>query len=197
MFENPAFDRVRRLFADQFEPDGADFLYRKSMKGAPIRVSASERDRFVEAFNRSIKFRIWGLVGGLIVLCMALAFYAAAAHSTPSNTVLYSGFGAILAAYMAAHYWTWNAPLRELQGRSTLGPARSRAEMRRLLLAKMTYREIAGVAGTALIVLFQINRKQDLLAGRNLLCLILAAIILVLAAAQALRKWRYDAKQTP
>ena len=51
MFNNLHFDRVRQLFADQFEPEGTGFLYRKSIKGAPIRVTAVERDRFVAAFN--------------------------------------------------------------------------------------------------------------------------------------------------
>jgi hypothetical protein len=55
MFGDRHFDRVHQLFAEQFEPDGADFLYRKNMKSAPIRVSVAERDAFVAAFRRACR----------------------------------------------------------------------------------------------------------------------------------------------
>ncbi len=59
MFRNRNLDRVRDLFADQFEPSGDGFLYRKSMKGAPIPVSRDERERFDADFHRRLRKLMW------------------------------------------------------------------------------------------------------------------------------------------
>ncbi len=67
------FDRVRQMFADQFEPDAQGFVYRKSMKGAPIRVSAVERDRYIATFNRYTRYASWrhhGREQSSLVLCL-------------------------------------------------------------------------------------------------------------------------------
>ena len=40
------------MFADQFEPNEQGFVYRKYMKGAPIQISAAERARYIDTFNR-------------------------------------------------------------------------------------------------------------------------------------------------
>ncbi len=169
MFGNQGFDRVRQMFAAQFEPDGNDFIYRKYSKGAPIRVSASERDRYIEVFSRGTKFRSWGIAGGTIFLILALTFYAMETNTDISRLAIFGGLGAMMAAYMASHYRAWNLPARELRDRSTIGEARSRAEMKRRLLAKLTYGEIASVAGTSVILLIQIDSKRDLFSGWNLL----------------------------
>lgn len=179
------------MFAAQFEPDGNDFVYRKYAKDAPIRVSASERNRYIEAFNRSTKFRLWGVTGGTIFLILMLAFYSVETNTDISGPPLYCGLGAIMAAYMVGHYWAWNRPTRELRERGTIGEARSRAEMKRRFLAKLTYGEIVGAAGTSIIPLIQVDLKRDLFSGWNLLWLVLAAFILCLAAVQAYRKWRF------
>lgn len=131
-----AYDRVRQSFADQFEPNGQGFLYRKYMKSAPIRVSAAERDRYIAAFNRYIRYASWGTGGGTVLLAFSLIGYAAAAGVDLPEAAFYWGIGAILVASMVGYYWYWNLPARELRDRGAVGETRSRAEVSRLLLEK-------------------------------------------------------------
>src|SRR6185437_16090333 len=62
---SPQYDRVRQLFADQFEEDGDGYLFRMNLKGPAVQVSADERDAFVATFNRSFTRLTWGLIATL------------------------------------------------------------------------------------------------------------------------------------
>jgi hypothetical protein len=139
MFGNHHFDRVREMFADQFEADGSDYIYRKNVKGAPIRVSAAERLSFIEDFNRRLKFTLWGLMAGTLVLILSLAFYTVHFDQEFTEAPIYIGLAIIMAVYMAAYFRIWNAPERELARRPVIGQARTRDEVRQLMFQKMTY----------------------------------------------------------
>jgi peptidoglycan/LPS O-acetylase OafA/YrhL len=191
MFANHGFDRVRQMFADQFEPDADNFVYRKNTKGAPIRVSAAEREKYVTTFDKFIKYGSWGIAGGVILLCLLTVTYAVQTATDVSDTALYIGFGAILTIFMGGHFWAWNLRARELRGRGTVGEARSHAEVRQRMLSKLTYGQIAVVGGIALLALLQINRG-DPFSGRNAIWLILAILAVVVSISAAFRKWRVD-----
>jgi len=195
MFGNGSSDLARQMFADQFEPDGDDFLYRKSLKGAPIRVSASERDRYVATFNRHMKYRFWGIGGGMAVVCTAAIFIAVQTGTKVWDAAIYAGVGLIGVAFMADYFWAWNLPARELRLRPTVGDARSRAQMRQLLLARMTYGQIAGGAGFAVFLLARLWIQKDMLSGWNILWAVLAVFMLAATAIQAFRKWRLDSAE--
>jgi hypothetical protein len=63
-----AWDRARQAFADQFEQDGSGFVYRRSQKGAAIRVSAEEHDRFIGEFNSNLRRANWIIYVGLTLV---------------------------------------------------------------------------------------------------------------------------------
>lgn len=192
MFGNHQSDRVRQLFADQFEIDGEAFLYRKNMKGAPVRVSASERDEFIAAFNHRLRYRLWGIIPGTILLIAVLVIFTPDVRSVTSQIVMYIGLGILLAIFMCAYWWAWTAPFRELERRPTLGAPRSRAETRKVMLARMTYGQLgAGLLAIAAL-LFEADAKNDLLVGWNRLWLVVAALGVIGIAFQAHRKWRFD-----
>lgn len=189
------FDRVRQMFADQFEPDAQGFVYRKYMKGAPIQVSSAERDRYITKFNRYLKYASWGMFGGLLFLGISLAIYATAAGIDLPDMPIYVGIGAIFVAFMAGYYWFWNLPARELRGRGTMGEGRSRAEIRQLFLEKLTYGQIAAGAGAGVVLLLRVKTSSDLLSGWNILWTGLAAALFILCAIQAFRKWRFESQR--
>jgi hypothetical protein len=195
MFGGSNFDRSRKMFADQFEPDGQNFLYRKYMRGAPVRVSAAERDRYAATFDRFLKYQFWGMAAGIVVLTASVVSYAVVTNVDLPVMALYAGLGAILAAFMAGHFWIWNFPARELRGRPTIADTRSRAEMKRLYLERLTYGQIATAAGAAIVLLLRFRSGGSLLSGWNLLWTGMAAVMLVLCAVQAFRKWRLESKQ--
>src|SRR5689334_3715417 len=78
-----AFD-ADQLFADQFEPqaDGS-YLYRKSSRGAPIPVTAAERDGFVASFARSRTWLQRGFLAALLMIVIVFAGVAWAGQEVP------------------------------------------------------------------------------------------------------------------
>jgi len=190
-----SFDRVRQMFADQFEPDAQGFLFRKYMKGAPIPVSTAERDRYIATFNRFTRYASWGIAGGTIFLIATIALYATIAGVALPDMALYLGLGASFVAYMAGYFWIWNLPMRELRDRGAIGEARSRAEIKQLFLEKTTYGQIAASAGVGIVLLIRSQSNGGLLSGWNLLWAGSGAALLVLCAIQAFRKWRFETQR--
>jgi len=124
MFGNQSSRRVREIFADQFELLGDNYVYRKHLKGAPIRVSADERENYIAAFDAYIRYGSWGIFAGAIILGISMAVYAVETATSLSDTLLYVGLGSITVAFMAGYYWVWNVPARELRGRGTVDESR-------------------------------------------------------------------------
>ena len=195
MFRDNYREWSGRLFADQFEPDGQNFIYRRSMKGAPIPVSAAERDRYIGVYAKFQKYSFWGTAIGTGVLIISFATYAVAIGVEPPMMTIYIGLGAIVAVSMAGHYWSWNLPARELRDRGVVGEARSRAETRRLVLARMTYGQIAIGAGAGIFFLLKARSGGDMFSGWNLFWTCFAIAALILSAVQAFRKWRLESRQ--
>jgi hypothetical protein len=193
MFRNRHFDQVKQLFADQFTPDGAEFIYRKSSKGAPIRVSSSEREDFIAAFNRQLRLASWGIVFGTVLLIGLLVMLAPAGpDSSIGQMGIYIGIGAIVAIFFASYQWAWNAPVRALQRRPVVGQPLSRTEIKRMMLDRITYGQL-GIGVLAIgALLLKVSAKHDLFASWNRLWLLLAAIGLAGIGVQAFRKWRMD-----
>ena len=84
-----AWAASRKSFADQFEQDGSGFIYRRSQKGEAIRVSADERNRFIDDFNRNLRRGMWmmyigvslGLLG--VILFSVLLFSVFTSSTRP------------------------------------------------------------------------------------------------------------------
>jgi peptidoglycan/LPS O-acetylase OafA/YrhL len=192
MFNNPHFDRLRQSFSDQFEPDGSSFLYRKWMKGAPIRISREERDEFVRAFNRRLRYSAWSIVPTTVILILLLAWLVPDTKSATANFATYFGIALILFPFMAGYYWAWNAPARALVHRPEVGPPRSRQEARKIGFSKMTYGQLgfAALAGIALV--WKVSADTDIRHGWGRLWLVFAGLLIAGAGVQALRKWRIE-----
>jgi hypothetical protein len=129
-------------FAAQFDPDGADYVYRHAYRGAAIPVSAAERDAFVAAFNRAVGLQVLAAGVGflaLLVLTIRLIFvplaYLIAAIVAASL---------VLTGLVMTIFWrAWQTPARALSGRAPVAPPLTPAEARRAANAKMTWPQIA------------------------------------------------------
>ncbi len=93
---------------------------------------------------------------------------------------------------MVGYYWAWNAPARELERRTPVGSARTREEVRRLMLSKITYGQLGFAVLAAFALLWNASTKGDVLHGWGILWVVFAAALVVIAAIQAFRKWRFD-----
>ena len=175
-------------FADQFEPQECGFLYRRSLRGAPVQVTASEREAFIETFVRRAKILTWLLFAAILVLVFAEVGYASAHGIEVQDWWTYLGTLLMVAGFVIAWVRIWNAPTAHLQGRPPVGPETSRAEVRRKMRAKMSWGQIAAFG--ALLVFTMVVNLPDEEATANI-----GDWLLVLMAGIALLGWAYVAIQ--
>lgn len=190
MFYNSHFDRVRQLFAEQFSGDSRGFVYRKGQKGAPIRLSEIERDEFVAAFNKRIRYASWSLIPATVGLILLLVWLVPDTDSAAGQMATWVGIAAILVPFMAIYYWAWNAPSRELERRTPAGAALTKEEARTLALSKITYGHLMLAALMGLGLVWKTSTKTDVFHGWGVAWLVFGGALIVLAGLQAIRKWR-------
>lgn len=193
LFENEGLERSRQMFVDQFESSGKKILYRKRGKGAPIAVTADERDRFIKNYesdrSRLMTYLLVGMVLGVV------AIFAFIPIAKLNGFVL--GMGLTIAALAFAipySYWMWSAPDRELKGRPVEGEPLSKAQYWRKHFSKISYRYMAGLAALSLLPLSRIPRHGGLWTPENLFNAGCAAFILFCVAAMAIMKWRVESR---
>jgi hypothetical protein len=191
-FDTRRYDQTFSLFDAQFEPDGADYLYRKSMKGAPIRVSAAERDAFVAAVRRIFPRMVWGFVAATVVGIVVLALLSIDRDGEASSLYIYGLVAALVCAFGGLCWWVWNAPARALDRRVAVGPERTRAEARRLALARMTWGQLAAGAGATAFGWWHLVADRDITTGWNRLWLIGGVVLAGLLAWRAVQKWQME-----
>jgi hypothetical protein len=69
-------DHLEEIFLRQFEQDGDHFRYRRHGRGAPIPVSAEEKEEFRLEYRQASTRMIWGSVASVmlaITLCVLVA----------------------------------------------------------------------------------------------------------------------------
>jgi len=187
-----SWTQARRSFADQFEPRGADFIYRRSQKGEAFKVSATERNRFVERFDQHLRRSGWIMGIGLAVVLgggVAIAMYR---NTGPSQLAIFAGIGLVMVPYLAYFRWAWAEPARELANRIPVAGKRSPEEVQRLRFQRITYGQLAGTASSGLVIPFVGSSYGDVFSGWNRLWLLFGGAIVLLAVVQALRKWRFE-----
>jgi hypothetical protein len=192
MFNNPHFDRVRQLFADQFSAGATGIVYRKGQKGAPVRVSETERNEFVSTFNKRIRYAAWSIFPATVALILLLVWLIPDVDSPSAQIAVWVGIAAILVPFMVIYHWAWNAPSRELGGRPPEGPALTENEARAVAFSKITYGQLGLAALTGVALVWKMSTKTDVLQGWGVIWLVFGAALLVLAGIQAIRKWRFS-----
>jgi hypothetical protein len=191
MFNNAHLLRLRQAFADQFSSDEHGFVYRKYQKGAPIRVSEIERDRFVATYAKRLRYAMWSLVPTTVGLILLLAWLISEADGPVAQIAAWVALAAMLVPFTAYSLWAWSAPSRELQRRTPAGPALTTEEARALGLSKITYGQLSLAAIMGVGLIWKMSIKSDVFHGSGLVWLLSGAVLTILAGVQALRKWRF------
>jgi O-antigen/teichoic acid export membrane protein len=192
VFGNSHFDRIRQLFADQFEHDGREFLYRKNQKGPAIRVSEQERDTFVAAYNRRLKYAFWAIIPATIVLILLLAWLFPDVDSAAGIIAIWVGLVAILLPFVVVHRLAWHAPSRELQRRTPESDALTKEEARKLAFSKITYGQLIFVALFGVGLIWKMSGEAGLFHGWGAVWSLFGGGLISLACVQAVRKWHHD-----
>ena len=191
------FMRVRELFSDQFEPDGVDFVYRKGLKGAAIRVTRAERDQFISAFYRKIRFATWLIIPATFILIAALVVFVPNADGSQAQLASLAGVALIIAIFLPSYLWAWNAPARELERRPSESGPLTREKVRQVMYARMTYGQLAIAAASGPLLVWKVSAKNDVLHGWGVLWLAFAGLLILGAVVQAVRKWLFERKRLP
>lgn len=195
MLGNPYLDRVRESFAEQFEPDGSGFLYRESMRGAAIPVTRAERDGFVAAFNRRLRYAAWAMVPTTFVPLILMIVLLPGPDDDIVSVVIGGSLGVGILLFLVVHRWAYKAPIRELGARPTATAPRSREDMRRRMFAKMSYGQLSFAAVGGPLLVWKVSLQYDVWRGWGLLWPAFAAMIVVTAIIMALCKWRFERKE--
>ncbi len=200
LFNNDAMTQIHKTFADQFEADGTNYFYRKSSKGPPIRISATERDDFIAIFSKQIKYLMWGSVAIVVVCCMAAVFILPDQNPDSQGYFTWILVLAFVPLFMLAYLWLWYGPSLTLKDRPFVGEARSSAEVRQRMLANMSYGQIFSMAVVGWVLpLSKMNWQQPLLSNVNLFWGGIIAALTGACAWLVYLKWRAgsDANNPP
>jgi hypothetical protein len=194
MISSPAdtWGRVRQTFADQFERDGTNFIYRRSQTGDAIRVSAEERANFIEEFDRNLRRAKWIIYIGVTLVLGGFIGFSLLRGSDSSQAAILIGIAIAMIPYFAYYRWTWAAPTRELGSRTPIAGERSADDVRRLRFRRLTYRQLAAAAFGGVMIPFFGSSRQDVFSGWNRLWFAFGCALVLLCAVQAFRKWRFE-----
>lgn len=179
------------MFAGQFQPDGDGFIYRKNMKGAAIRVTAAERERYIAAYKKSFRYSVWGGAGAVILFVFGAIFFFDNGGET-SGAVTGTVFLLLMVFYLLASYWAMSAPARELRGRPTLGEPATRTEVRNAFLRSMSYRQMATVAVMLSLLMFSKGPWQKLSSEWKVVAWAGIGVLLAALVFRAYQKWQLE-----
>jgi hypothetical protein len=146
--------RVKQAFAAQFTPDRDGHIYRRGQRGPGIRVTAAERDSFVETFDRGVIRLAWSMVLAATLLLGSLGLFSIelpwplSGHEEAVATLL------LIASFMLAWWWIRNAPVRALERRATIDQGVPGVAYRRAMLVAMPWSitVVAALFQVALVV---------------------------------------------
>ncbi|MGN7161789.1 hypothetical protein [Sphingomonas sp. SAFR-052] len=189
MFGNDHLDRVQQSFADQFSDAGHDFIYRKSQKGPPIRVTRQERDLFVAQFGKTIRYTMWAVIPATFGLILLLAWLTPSADSPSADYGVWIGVAAILLPLVTIMLVAWTAPSRHLRDRTPEGSPLSRGEARELAFSKISYLQLAGGVVVGILFASEFVTASEPLEGHQLIKAVFGTLLLPLAVVQTVRKW--------
>ena len=191
------WDRVEQAFANQFEPDGENFRYRRWQKSAPLSVTSAERAQFIRQFHLRLRYASFGIFIATISLIAGFVLFAGTGQSQESDLGIWISLGIILVLFTSYWFWAYTAPSRALARRTPVGRARSREEMRRLSLGRISYGQLAGAAVAAWVMAYFYSRGHDMFSGWYLFWPFFAGAITITSALQALRKWHLESADRP
>ena len=191
MFVDVHLARVKQAFAAQFTPDRDGHIYRRGQRGPGIRVTAAERDRFVETFDRGVIRLAWSMVLAATLLLGSLALFSIELPWPLSGHEEGVAIALLLPSFMLAWWWIRNAPMRALDRRATIDQGVPGADYRRAMLAEMPWSipVIAALFQVALIVRVAVF-EPDPFGPQQWSYYAIAIVGLTGMAVIALFKWR-------
>lgn len=187
-----SWDQLRQSFAEQFEPAGANFVYRRSQKGEAISVSPKERTKLIDEFGQNIRRSMWIMYAAMAMIFGVVLGFSLLKDVNLTQIDILVILVAATVPYVAYYRWAWAAPSRMLAGRTPIAGERSPDEIQRIRFKRVTYRGLAVAGFAGALVPFYGSAHQDIFLGWNRLWLGFGGGLTLFAAVQAFRKWRFE-----
>lgn len=177
---------LERSFRMQFEPDGDQWIYRRSAKGRGVKVSAAEMEVAVSDYLRRVRRMIL-----LIVFATFAALTVAFIFSRDgeiSDIMLWLLVLPVVVVTGVGSLWIYRAAARSFKGRQQIGRDVSGAELRQRYLAQMGYGQLAlTFAIGGFIIVRQVKHWPPV--GSDWAWVALGSAVATLAAIQTIRKF--------
>ncbi len=186
---------ANRLFEDQFEPaegGGADkggFVYRRSMKGAPIAVTAAEKEAFIASYRRRMRLLPLVGAGGMMAVIFGIVFLLPGVDMEHNKVLTWSLVLPFIVAVFVFQRWFWDAPMRALAARAPVGPPLAPAEITKRRMAQIGYGQLAILPIFVGYMLWKLSARLHPGPGWEHLWILPALALAALSLVQALRKW--------
>jgi len=183
------------VFRAQFTTDGGAYLYRRGKKGAAIRISADEYQRFVDDFSRATRRQRWGLYAVLSVTMLGVVGWAMMTdqdvEGAPFSIALYASLIAEMVVFVWLAMRNYGRPARVLERRAPISGALSNDEFRQRHYAATSWWKLFGAIGTMILGSAVLIGGHDIVHGWGRLWLLLIAFVAGIAILGIWRKWRY------
>lgn len=181
-------------FATQFESDGeGGYLYRQYGCGAGTPVSAAERKAFIKIYGLESRWLLPGVAIGTVIVILANVFLDVALQlhgEAPAYLGMIAGMGIIIAAFLIANKRSYDAPRRDLAGRASAGPERSRSEATAIAVARQSWGQLFALFVVIAGGLAMQTLRHDVMHGWGRLWWLFFAFGASAIGYAAIRKWR-------
>jgi hypothetical protein len=164
----------------------------KNRFGAPIPVSAAERERFIANYARQMRYGFWGAIALLILSSFVAVIFEDATGTKISDAATLSLVVITISMLGCLVFWAQHGPVRALRGRHAIGEKKPKSEIRRTLMAEQTYAQIALVGLFPLMMFAGVDYQENFLWGWNGFRLAVAIAATFLFGFVLWRKWRFD-----
>lgn len=184
-------DAMVESFSARFEANGGAFIFRPNLNTAPVRVSVAERDEEVRRFRRSVRWVLGSFVVITVAALLALmTLYIVYELGDPSWTTWLVLLPLFVGAGVATAY-VYKAPDRRFAQRCPVAPKLGLDEIRRRTFEHISWGTLAIVPLVTLVILIPRRGEQIFDLSFNIKIGIVG-IVMVVAAVQAFRKWRFE-----
>lgn len=186
-------DPTIQSFLAQFERNGADYLYRSPAALNPIRVTAAERQAFLDDYARRVPSLIWILLGGILASTLFMLADISILHVPHGLYIDIAAFAAAFFGWAYASQYFTGAPERALRERIPPGETLGWLARHKRMLATKSWRKIAADGGYFVFWLLWLTSGQIHSPAVHAFALASGAVFLVLFALNVALKLRLSA----
>lgn len=185
---------LKSEFAKRFQPQGDGYVFRERADRPGYAITRAERDEMVETFGRQFNRLNWGCIVGGVVLMLGVAWIGEDMGLPDPGPLIYAVIALMALVYMSAVFQLWGAPKRRLAARTATIPTATVDDGRRAL-RDLSWKTLGLCVLMAAFVGFRAYGKDPTFHdGSSRFLAAMGIVLLVIAAVQAFRKWRSEAR---